>query len=458
MRECCFLGLARGPASRSEGLDVEDIAGCVARKMGRVADGTCGLTVTSATSAPTSLITSFPLVPTSASSLPTNFITSLINGTSSSNTYPVVTTTGIQIVPSPASDASSSTGSSPSFPIAAIAIIAIVCGLVFIVVAYKTYVWWYRRRRIQEVVHTYPAARPTISTVMPNRLSTSLSGNMREAEGGFGSIWAQNAGKRSSSMMFLSEQGWATGAARGEKDEKEALYAGDGSEGWSPVLGGSISRESSPFGNGSMSSTNHAGLPSSVPSRQSLLLLSSNNRSSSSHQLRSVASSTRLNGPPHAPHSHIDIIPPLPLAPPPGTVVATDKSTLEFSALSGIGGGVGVDEWGMISRGRSDGDLAAAGIRSAGMGGGKRGRPDDDRFTSPSQSPSSSSHLALPNFSNSSSPTYDRQSQGGRPGRETRSQRARRANGEDGTEMEAFESGSGTGSTSGSEPSRERRR
>lgn len=54
-------------------------------------------------------------------------------------------------------------------------------------------------------------------------------------------------------------------------------------------------------------------------------------------QLRSLPSSTRLSGAPHAPHSRIDIIPPLPLAPPPGQVISTDKSTLDFAPSSGIG-------------------------------------------------------------------------------------------------------------------------
>ena len=45
----------------------------------------------------------------------------------------------------------------------------------------------------------------------------------------------------------------------------------------------------------------------------------------------------RLPGPPHARHSRIEIVPPAPLGPPPGSVVATDKTTLAFSALSGIG-------------------------------------------------------------------------------------------------------------------------
>lgn len=47
----------------------------------------------------------------------------------------------------------------------------------------------------------------------------------------------------------------------------------------------------------------------------------------------------RLSGPPHARHSRVEIVPPMPLAPPPGTVVATDKTTLAFSSLSGIGSG-----------------------------------------------------------------------------------------------------------------------
>lgn len=45
----------------------------------------------------------------------------------------------------------------------------------------------------------------------------------------------------------------------------------------------------------------------------------------------------RVSGPPHARHSRIEIVTPAPLGPPPGSIVAVDKATLAFSALSGIG-------------------------------------------------------------------------------------------------------------------------
>ena len=61
--------------------------------------------------------------------------------------------------------------------------------------------------------------------------------------------------------------------------------------------------------------------------------------SSSSGKLRSGAptSSPRLSSVPHARESRIEIVTPSPLAPPPGAIVATDKSTIDFSPLAGIG-------------------------------------------------------------------------------------------------------------------------
>jgi len=60
-------------------------------------------------------------------------------------------------------------------------------------------------------------------------------------------------------------------------------------------------------------------------------------QSSLSVPLTTRPASSRISGAPHLRHSRIEIVPPQPLAPPPGTVVATDKSTLAFSSLSGIG-------------------------------------------------------------------------------------------------------------------------
>lgn len=47
----------------------------------------------------------------------------------------------------------------------------------------------------------------------------------------------------------------------------------------------------------------------------------------------------KLSGAPHSPYTRFEIVPPQPLGAPPGSVVAADKSTLAFSAKSGLSGG-----------------------------------------------------------------------------------------------------------------------
>lgn len=74
-------------------------------------------------------------------------------------------------------------------------------------------------------------------------------------------------------------------------------------------------------------------------SSSSISVASQHSFSPSQGYLASIPRQPRLSGPPHARHSRVEIVPPMPLAPPPGTVVATDKTTLAFSPLSGIGSG-----------------------------------------------------------------------------------------------------------------------
>lgn len=74
-------------------------------------------------------------------------------------------------------------------------------------------------------------------------------------------------------------------------------------------------------------------------SSSSVSIASQHSLGTSQGYLAPIPRQPRLAGPPHARHSRVEIVPPMPLAPPPGTVVATDKSTLAFSPLSGIGSG-----------------------------------------------------------------------------------------------------------------------
>lgn len=108
------------------------------------------------------------------------------------------------------------------------------------------------------------------------------------------------------------------------------LYAHDGS-----ASGSKGSLPSHPSRN-SMSSASH--LNSAGHASGSRRSLYSGSDHYTGPKLSNKHSSSRLNGAPHHASNRIDIIPPLPLAPPPGAVVSTDKSTLDFSPLAGIGG------------------------------------------------------------------------------------------------------------------------
>lgn len=57
-------------------------------------------------------------------------------------------------------------------------------------------------------------------------------------------------------------------------------------------------------------------------------------------------SGPRISGAPHNPRTRLEIVPPLPLAPPPGAVISTGKSTLDFAPDAGIGAGLAAEEAG----------------------------------------------------------------------------------------------------------------
>lgn len=95
----------------------------------------------------------------------------------------------------------------------------------------------------------------------------------------------------------------------------------------------------SPFPN----SSTRGSLAPSFPRRsytsgsQPIPLHSRTNSSFSSGQL--LSSGNRIAGAPHNPHSRIEVVPPAPLAPPPGAIVQTDRTTLDFAPSVGIGRG-----------------------------------------------------------------------------------------------------------------------
>ncbi|GAA5920150.1 hypothetical protein JCM1841_004466 [Sporobolomyces salmonicolor] len=272
-----------------------------------------------------------------------------------------------QIIPSVGLDGSAvATGGSTAsdnggndFPTAAIAVIAIVAGIVGIFVAYKVYVWSYRYCRTADDETPLPETRALAGRLSPQGGTgfVSLPSQLSFAYGG----GTDSMGRMSGSRLGLaqSRQGsWGGDSWIGEKGEKGELSPPFAS---SPMPPSSpISRDGSPGGLDGSRASLHAfptsstrnSLAPSFPRRsyasgsQPLLIHSRTSSSFSSGHL--LPSGNRISGAPHNPHSRIEVVPPMPLAPPPGNIVATDKSTLDFAPSSGVGravGGDGPEEW-----------------------------------------------------------------------------------------------------------------
>ncbi|KAK4704263.1 hypothetical protein P7C70_g1947, partial [Phenoliferia sp. Uapishka_3] len=260
---------------------------------------------------------------------------------SSSNTYPLVTLTSAQVVPSSTTSVSNATLDSHS-SVAGIAVGAIVGGLAAIFFAYKLYACLYRRRAAKEVT-PYPEARlPLAGNMSPILMAQTWGG---ASEGG--------RELRPTKSQAFSDASWGGGGnySPGGGSELDPQFGGRGRLSPAGSSSGaqtpsSPNRRGSPDGylyasaGGSQSwrSEGGGGSPKGAVDRP----YSSTSRRAygqtySGPQLRSMPSSNRLTAAPHSAHSRIDIVVPPPLAPPPGSVVATDKSTLDFSPLSGIG-------------------------------------------------------------------------------------------------------------------------
>lgn len=273
------------------------------------------------------------------------------------------------------------------------------CGVVFFVVAYKLYAWWYRRSRGEDLSNPYPETRQPLAGQNSGSVMTVAYGSPpTPMEGGFGSVWH---GRSRSSMAFGDMHAQDRSPYESSPQFSPQFSGGSASNTpTSPKGGASISREPSPFGldraprtrNDSVASAGWGGSTgemASASSRGSLAAVQRRSAYGSSTyngpQLRSPGSSNRLSGAPHAAHSRIDIVPPLPLGPPPGTVVATDKSTLDFLPLSGVGNGRGMgDEWITNARGEPE--------RSLGF----RNPAFDGEYARSTSTPSSSGHSFPP--------------------------------------------------------------
>ncbi|GAA5904868.1 hypothetical protein JCM6882_003227 [Rhodosporidiobolus microsporus] len=311
------------------------------------------------------------------------------------NTIPAAT----QVVPSIGLDGQPTTSPSPSednggdtFPTAAAVVIAIIAAVVVLFAGYKLYKWSHRWRASANESEPLPEARGFSAPRSPaGGAFVSLPSQMSMAfNGGNGGGGMDSMGRRSNSgfgSMARSRQAswggdsWGGGYGYGEKGDLTP----------SPPFGGTplppgtpTSREGSPgpHGGANDSRGSLANFPSSgtlppsstrnslgptVPRRSyysssasgpQLLHSRTASSFSSSPLLGSTSgggggisqfpSGNRLAGAPHNPHSRIEVVPPLPLAPPPGTVIATDKSTLDFAPSSGIGKdgqAQGAEEW-----------------------------------------------------------------------------------------------------------------
>ena len=226
----------------------------------------------------------------------------------------------------PSSTSSRSPTHTSAFPVAAIAVICIIGGIAFLFVVYRAYRWYGNRRRDRD------EALPEARSIAPPTITCAGS----DEKGSF-------AGSRSASALGWSPSAATIGLGPGMTGYK-------GSEGWNTApasRSGSDPAETPSAG----SNNSHSSLPShpgmvTAGSRSSMASYSSQPRRfhgpSALGQVvtRSTPSGPRFSGAPHNPRSRLEIVPPLPLAPPPGAVISTGKSTLDFAPDAGFGGGL----------------------------------------------------------------------------------------------------------------------
>ncbi|GAA6003743.1 hypothetical protein JCM10207_003576 [Rhodosporidiobolus poonsookiae] len=288
------------------------------------------------------------------------------------NTIPAAT----QIVPSIGLDGQPIRTSAPStddggdtFPSAAIAVIAIFAGIAGLIIAYKLY-RWRSKRRAEDIEPVEPEGGALNSAFSPKAGGfASLPSQMSMAFNGGG---MDSMGRRSGSTFGLArsrQASWGGESWSGYYGEKGDLTPSPPFAGTPLPPGSPHSREGSPGpggANGSHSSlaafpsqpmlpssstrnsltpslprrsfySSSASGPQLLHSRTASSFGSSSPHLGSGPSLHSFPSGNRLSGAPHSPHSRIEVIPPTPLAPPPGSVIRTDKSTLDFAPSSGIG-------------------------------------------------------------------------------------------------------------------------
>ncbi|GAA5913432.1 hypothetical protein JCM8208_005179 [Rhodotorula glutinis] len=299
-----------------------------------------------------------------------------------------------QVVPSIGLDGKPTTEASPSsnnggdtFPTAAAVLVAIVAAVVVGWVAYKLYRWRNRSWRRSYVDNEPPmpdesmyglAKSPMGGTfaTLPSQMSLAFNGG----SGAGGPGGADSMGRRSvSGMGTLARSRQASwggdswgGFEKGGDVSPSPPYAGTPIPPGTPPgreddLLGSVNGSRASLGGFPTSSSSRAsfgggpalGMPrrsfyssSAVASTLHNSRTASTFSSSSPHasNARDFPSGNRIVGAPHNPASRIEVVPPSPLAPPPGSVIATDRSTLDFAPRGGIGRGgpaheIGTEGW-----------------------------------------------------------------------------------------------------------------
>ncbi|GAA5858893.1 hypothetical protein JCM8547_007145 [Rhodosporidiobolus lusitaniae] len=326
-----------------------------------------------------------------------------MSSAASSSTYLNTIPNATQVVPSVGLDGKPTKSASPSsdnggdtFPLAAIAVVSIVGGIAFLFAAYQVYkrLFKYRRRAGDEPA-PFPETRSIGDPLSPGagafvslpsqtwggdsmgRRSFSGLGASRSRQASWGGdSWGGGYGYSEKGDMTPSPPFAGTPLPPGSPSSRQGSPGPDGANDSRGSLAAFPSQASM---NGLANSSTRNSLAPTVPRRSFYSsaasgpqLLHSRTASSFSsspllggndgRSMHSFPSGNRLSGAPHNPHSRIEVVPPLPLAPPPGQVIATDKSTLDFAPSSGIGRGAGPEASG------TTGDEFLSLVHAAGRG------------------------------------------------------------------------------------------
>ena len=205
---------------------------------------------------------------------------------------------------------------------------AVLGGLAVVFLSYRLYVFLYRRRVAKEVT-PYPATRPPMAMAQ-SFMASSPPDRRFQSNSGFSSY---DPSESSSNY--------------GASEEKEVMGSGSLFPSGVPLfdlpMSPGLDREGSLSGSSSHTrastpSRERSGTPNTSSRRPY------GNNTHNGPTIRTSRSATHLStGAPHTARSRVEYVPPLPLGPPPGSIVSNSKFSLGFSAMSGIGGDTAAD-------------------------------------------------------------------------------------------------------------------